>query len=181
AGIGLHLGLRGLIRQSPRALLVGGGTSLWMAGLTLGMIVAIARGAPSAAALIGVVALAASWLGYRTATRQEISRRRLTGRFETGAPLSLAEATQLLDARELDGQLDDGFLRRLLVQTHPSIGELIPIRESPLPHGEGCRWRTYWQGKSGWALVALCRDPGASTPIHAHPHRLLGKAIEGVL
>src|SRR5207253_2797769 len=31
------------------------------------------------------------------------------------------------------------------------------------------------------ALVAVCREPGSSTPIHAHPHRLLGKAIEGRL
>jgi hypothetical protein len=64
---------------------------------------------------------------------------------------------------------------------HPSIGELIPVRESPLPHGQGCRWVTYWEGRSGWALVAICREPGSATPIHAHPHRLIGKAIEGVL
>ena len=45
----------------------------------------------------------------------------------------------------------------------------------------GCRWATFWEGKSGWALVAVCRDPGSETPIHAHPHRLLGKSIEGTL
>jgi uncharacterized integral membrane protein (TIGR00698 family) len=181
AGIGLHLGVSGLVRTSPRAIVVGGGTSIWMAGLTLAMIVAAARGATAAAALIGVVALLVSYVAYRMATRAELSRKWLVRRFESGAPLTLAEATQLLGVHEGQGVLDDGFLRRLLVQTHPSIGELIPIRESPLPHGEGCRWRTYWQGASGWALVALCRDPGAITPIHAHPHRLLGKAIEGVL
>jgi hypothetical protein len=27
----------------------------------------------------------------------------------------------------------------------------------------------------------MCREPGSSTPIHAHPHRLIGKTIEGVL
>ena len=181
AGIGLHLGLSGLVRTSPRAIVVGGGTSIWMAGLTLAMIVAAARGATAAAALIGVVALLAAYVAFRMATRAELSRKWLVRRFDSGAPLTLAEATQLLGVHEGQGVLDDGFLRRLLVQTHPSIGELIPIRESPLPHGEGCRWRTYWQGASGWALVALCRDPGATTPIHAHPHRLLGKAIEGVL
>ncbi len=69
----------------------------------------------------------------------------------------------------------------MLGQLHPTIGELIPARESPLPHGEGCRWITYWQGASGWALVAVCRDAGSATPIHAHPHRLLGKTIEGVI
>ncbi|MET0591894.1 MAG: hypothetical protein ABW133_04295, partial [Polyangiaceae bacterium] len=73
------------------------------------------------------------------------------------------------------------FLKRVLAQLHPSIGELIPVRQSPLPKGEGCRWVTYWEGRSGWALVAVCREPGSFTPIHAHSHRLLGKAIEGVL
>ena len=63
----------------------------------------------------------------------------------------------------------------------PRFGELIPVRESPLPHGEGCRWLTYWEGTSGWALVAVCREPGSTTPIHAHSHRLLGKTIEGLL
>ena len=55
------------------------------------------------------------------------------------------------------------------------------MRASPLHHGVGCRWATFWEGKSGWALVAVCRDPGSETPIHAHPHRLLGKSIEGTL
>jgi hypothetical protein len=88
---------------------------------------------------------------------------------------------RLLDAAETDGVLNDLFLRKTLVQLHPSIGELIPVRESPLPHGEGCRWVTYWEGRSGWALVAVCREAGAATPIHAHPHRLFSKAIEGVI
>jgi len=181
AGIGLHLAIKALVSSSPRAMLVGGGTSLWMAGLTLGMIVAESRGGHALAALIGAGALVVSYLAYRLGTRAEVQHRLLVSRFESGAPLSLAEATQLLDDRDRAGTLDEGFLRRVLVQLHPTIGELIPIRDSPLPHGEGCRWVTYWEGKSGWALVALSRDPGSTTPIHAHPHRLLGKAIEGVL
>jgi hypothetical protein len=91
------------------------------------------------------------------------------------------EATSLLGWLEQEHGLDEPALRRLLQQLHPSIGELIPVRESPLPHGEGCRWITYWEGASGWALVAVCREPGSATPIHAHPHRLLGKSIEGRL
>ena len=101
--------------------------------------------------------------------------------FDAGQTVTLAEATSILDVVEREGPLDDAFLRKLLDQLSPSIGELIPARTSPLPHGEGCRWVTYWEGKSGWALVAIVREPGSMTPIHAHPHRLLGKAIEGVL
>jgi len=180
AGIGLNLGLRSLIKTSPRALVVGGGASIWMAALVLGMLVAASRGSVALAVLIGTGALAVSAIAYRLGTRAEVQHRVLVQRFEDGAPLSLAEATRLLDERDATG-FDDAFLRRVLVQLHPTIGELIPIRDSPLPHGEGCRWVTYWQGSSGWALVALSRDPGSTTPIHAHPHRLLGKAIEGVL
>ncbi len=181
AGIGLHLALATLLAAGMRAVLVGGGASLWMAGLSLAMIVATSRGQPAAAALIGLVALAGSFVVYRASAVGEAELRALRRRFDSGAPLSLVEARHLLDAAEREAGLSDALLRRLLTQLHPSIGELIPVRESPLPHGEGCRWVTYWQGTSGWALVAICREPGSVTPIHAHPHRLIGKAIEGVL
>jgi hypothetical protein len=181
AGIGLHLALGVLLAAGARAVLVGGGASLWIAGLSLAMIAAVARGHAALAALVGLLALAASYLVYRASAAGEAALRVLRRRFETGAPLSLAEATRLLDAAERDAPLEDPFLRRLLTQLHPSIGELIPVRESPLPHGQGCRWVTYWEGRSGWALVAMSREPGSATPIHAHPHRLIGKAIEGVI
>ena len=181
ASIGLHLALGRLLAAGGRAIVVGGGTSLWMASLTLGMIVAVSRNAQAAAALVGGVALLISYSTYRVSTRKETVLKQLRQRFETGSPLSLAEATLLLDGAERRGPLDDALLRRILTQLHPSIGELIPVRESALQHGEGCRWVTYWEGQSGWALVAVCREAGASTPIHAHPHRLLGKAVEGLL
>jgi uncharacterized integral membrane protein (TIGR00698 family) len=181
AGIGLHLALRLLLSAGGRALAAGGGTSVWMAGITLSMVVSVSRGAHATAMLIGVIALTGSLIAYRAATGGESQLRLLRGRFDQGLPLSLGETTRLLDAAERDGELTDAYLRRVLMQLHPSIGELIPVRRSPLPHGEGCRWVTYWEGRSGWALVALCREPGSATPIHAHPHRLLGKSIEGVL
>lgn len=181
AGIGLHLALRPLLATGARALAVGGGASVWMASLTLSMVVATSRGAHAVAALIGVLALLASFVFYRAVAGTDAALRLLRRRFESGAPLSLGEATRLLDTEEREGELSDAYLRRVLAQLYPSIGELIPVRESPLPHGEGCRWITYWEGRRGWALVALCREPGSVTPIHAHPHRLLGKTIEGVL
>jgi uncharacterized integral membrane protein (TIGR00698 family) len=181
AGIGLHLGLRSLVAAGGRAVVVAGAASGWMAALSLAMVVAVSRQHQAAAALIALVACIGSYVVYRASAVGEAELRALRRRFELGAPLSLAEATRLLDASERDGALADDLLRKLLEQLHPSIGELIPVRESPLPHGEGCRWVTYWQGRSGWALVAICREPGSATPIHAHPHRLIGKAIEGVL
>jgi hypothetical protein len=181
AGIGLHLALRTLLASSARAVAVGGGASAWMAALTLGMIVAASRGSPSGTALIGLAGMVASFVAFRVATAKGRELRLLRTRFASGAPLALAEATNLLDAAEREGAFEDAFLKQVLAQLHPSIGELIPVRKSPLPKGEGCRWVTYWEGRSGWALVAVCREPGSFTPIHAHSHRLLGKAIEGVL
>jgi uncharacterized membrane protein YadS len=181
ASIGLHLGLENLLSAGARAAAVGGGASLTMAGLTLGMIAFAARGAYAAAALLGAIGLALSFGAHRLATTGQAEEQSLKQRFESGAPLALAEATRLLDVLEREGALDDRALRRAVVQLHPAIGELIPVRKSPLPHGEGCRWVTYWEGKSGWALVAVCREPRSVTPIHAHPHRLIGKTIEGVV
>jgi hypothetical protein len=181
AGMGLHLALGRLLSSSPRALLVGGGASVWMATVTLGMIAAEARGAHAVAAFVGVGALAIGWTTYRAGDRDQVQEALLVRRFDSGAPLSLGEARRLLDRAEREGPPGAGFLRRLMTQLHPTIGELIPIRDSPLLHGEGCRWITYWEGRSGWALVAIARDPGAATPIHAHPHAMLGKAIEGAL
>jgi uncharacterized integral membrane protein (TIGR00698 family) len=181
AGIGLHLAIRSLLAAGPRALAVGGGTSVWMASLTLAMTVSASRSAHALAALIGVIALLFTYSFYRASMGASAQIRLLRGRLDSGAPLSLAETTRLLDAAERDGELSETYLKQILTQLHPSIGELIPVRRSPLPHGEGCRWLTYWEGRQGWALVALCREPGTATPIHAHPHRLLGKAIEGVL
>ena len=181
AGIGLHLSLRTILGSSARAVAVGGGASVCTALVTLAMITAASRGAPALAAAIGIGAVVASFAVHRVVTRAEARIGLVRRQFESGENVTLAEATTLLDVVEGEGPLDDAFLRRLLDQLSPSIGELIPARTSPLPHGEGCRWVTYWEGKSGWALVAIVREPGSMTPIHAHPHRLLGKAIEGVL
>lgn len=184
AGIGLHLVLRTLLSSSSRAVAVGGLTSVWMAGFSLLMVwVGGARKDLASAGLIGVAGLIVTFGLYRSATALESERKRLRQRFTAGAPLSLAEAMGLLDTLEEEGTIgaDDAVLRKVLGQLNPTLGELLAVRESPLPHGEGCRWITYWEGRTGWALVAVCREPGSITPIHAHPHRLLGKAIEGVL
>jgi uncharacterized membrane protein YadS len=182
AGIGLHLSLRTIIKSSLRAVGVGAGASLWMAGLTVSMITLVARGSLGAAIALGALALGGSFALYRALAGKEARVRVIERRFESGELVTLEEATVLLDEREKSGgPLAEPFLRRLLDQLSPSIGELIPARTSPLGHGEGCRWLTYWEGSSGWALVAVVREPGSTTPIHAHPHRMLGKAIEGRL
>ncbi|MBX3226075.1 MAG: putative sulfate exporter family transporter [Labilithrix sp.] len=181
AGIGLHLDVRSVLASSARAVGVGAGASVWMAGLTLAMIVLLARGHTGVAIALGAAALLAAVALHRVFAGEAAKTRAIERRFEEGQLLTLEECTVLLEQREAGSALDDTFLRRLLDLLSPSIGELIPARTSPLGHGEGCRWLTYWEGKTGWALVAVVREPGSVTPIHAHPHRMLGKAIEGRL
>jgi hypothetical protein len=181
ASIGLHLEGRRLIASGWRALAVGGVASAWMAALTLTMVTLAARGAMTTAALVGAGSLTAAALAYRAKAGPRAEVRLVKERYAASEALTVAEASLLLDRLDHEGHLDDAALRRVLRLLQPSIGELIPVRASPLAHGVGCRWATFWEGASGWALVAVCRDPGSATPIHAHPHRLLGKSIEGTL
>ncbi|MCC7537625.1 MAG: putative sulfate exporter family transporter, partial [Deltaproteobacteria bacterium] len=139
ASIGLHLGLRSLLASGTRAVVVGGGAALTIASLTLGMVALAARGAHVACALVGAAGLAMAALAYRAAAARHDEARALRARFQRGQPLTLAEATTVLDGLEADGALDDGALRKMIHALHPAIGELIPVRRSPLPHGEGCR------------------------------------------
>jgi uncharacterized membrane protein YadS len=181
AGIGLHLSVKTVVGQSARAIIVGGGASACIAGVTLAMITLISRGSVAGAVAVGVVSLAVSFGVYRAFANEAARARNVVERLDAGNLITLEEATVVLTEAERKGPLDEAFLRRLLDHLSPSIGELIPARTSPLGHGEGCRWMTYWEGRSGWALVAVVREAGSTTPIHAHPHRLLGKAIEGRL
>jgi hypothetical protein len=182
ASIGLHLQVGTLLASGARAGAVGAAAATWMAGLTLGMVVATARGTPSGAVAIGGVALLMAYMAWRLLAGGDRELGLTSERFASGQPLSLAEVVELLGAADARGEvLDDAARRRLLAQLHPTIGELIPARESPLRHGDGSRWTTYWHGKTGWALVAVCRDPASATPIHAHPHALLARTIEGTV
>ena len=127
-------------RSSARAIAVGGGASVWMAALTLAMIVAASRGAPAAAALVGARRLVvSSFVAYRAGSRaRRASFARLRGRFD--------ERRAAL-ARRGDAAARRGRARRRASTTrscaacsrqlHPSIGELIPVRESPLAARRG--------------------------------------------
>lgn len=110
------------------------------------MITLASRGMYAAAGLVGGTSLLVSVLAHRMATSKPKEDFALRQRFLRGSPLALAEATRILDGLEADNALDDEVLCKIINQLHPAIGELIPIRDSPLPHGEGCRWITYWEG-----------------------------------
>ncbi len=181
AGIGLHIDLKGLLQAGPRVMALGAAASTMTAALALSLLMLMNRGAAAASALLGSAVLLGTFGLYRLTASTARQVQAILRRFEQGAPLSLREAVRLLSLWDARQAPDNERLQRLMRQLHPSIGEMVPVRESPLGHGEGCRWATYWEGASGWALVAVCREPGAVTPIHSHSHRLLGKTIAGRL
>lgn len=179
AGIGLNLSLAVVLGSSIRAVGVGGGASIWMASLTVTMITLVARGGAAAATACGVAALALSAALHRWFASAPARARAITRRLDGGKSVTIEEAITLLAERERQSSLDDGFLRSLLPRIVPAPGELDDVRASRIEHGVGDRWLTFWEGASGWALVAVARAPGTTTPIHAHPHRMLGRAVEG--
>lgn len=181
ASVGLHIDVRSLWRGGTRGVATGAGASFWLAGLTLTLLMFTANGRGAIAAMIGAVALAGAYTTYRWVTGEARLRRARWRRFDAGESLSLEDAMNVLSDADADSNIDRPILTRIMNQLQPSIGELIPVRASPLPHGAGCRWLTYWEGQCGWALVAVCREPGAATPIHVHSHALIGKTIEGEL
>lgn len=65
AGIGLHLSIRTVLGSSLRAVGVGAGASLWMAGLTVSMITLLARGSTKVAIGLGAIALVTSVVAHR--------------------------------------------------------------------------------------------------------------------
>jgi uncharacterized membrane protein YadS len=68
AGIGLHLGLRGLLTAGPRALLLGAVGASSMAALTLSLVMLGQRGGPMGELMFGGLVLAAAYFAYRAAT-----------------------------------------------------------------------------------------------------------------
>ena len=181
AGVGLHIDVRTLWRGGTAAVATGASASLWLAGSTLTLLMLSAAGQHQVALIAGAGGLLLTFGAYRWAASPNKADLALWDRYTSGAPLALSEAMALLKHAEASDRIDRPLLTQVMMQLHPSIGELIPIRHSPLPHGAGCKWLTYWQGRSGWALVAVCRAPGAATPIHTHSHPLIGKTIEGHL
>jgi uncharacterized membrane protein YadS len=159
AGIGLQLSVRMVLGSSAPAVAVGAGTSVWMAGLTVAMIALLARGHTTEAMVVGVVGLAASFLAHRGVAAAGARGRRLERRLAAGQVLTLDEGTLLLEAREQAGGLDEAFLERLKGQLRPSNGELAVVRSCPLDRDGGRRSLVYWEGSSGWSLVASLCEP----------------------
>ena len=130
------------------------------------MIVAAARGAPAAAALIGVVALLAAYVAYRMTTRAELSRKWLVRRFESGAPLTLAEATQLLGVHEGQGVLEAMAVGARVTVTEepdddPATAAKAPARAGS-PSGPRLMRRPF-TGAHGQAIhLCRCCEPNGS-------------------
>jgi uncharacterized membrane protein YadS len=68
AGIGLHLGVRGLVSAGARALMLGAVGATAMAALTLGLVVLGKQGGPFLEMLFGALTVTVAYFAFRTAT-----------------------------------------------------------------------------------------------------------------
>jgi len=68
AGIGLHLGLRGLLTAGPRALVLGAVGASSMAALTLSLVLLGKRGGATPELIFGGLALSVAYFAFRAAT-----------------------------------------------------------------------------------------------------------------
>lgn len=180
AGIGVHINIKVIIELGWKAVVAGGAASIAMAGLSLAMLVAFARDVPVVAVAVGVGGAACSWVVYRLGRGMHPQRSALGRRFASGAPLSVREAIDLLEAHDVRETLTPAITERVLRQLYPAIGELQPLRESAIIGPIRYRRMLFWESKrESGSLVGILWPPGTQTHIHSHNYDGLGKSIEG--
>lgn len=179
-GIGLQVDLRTIVDTGWKVLATGAAASVSMASVCLWMLFGVANGS-TATALGGGAAVAFLALGfYGFGQLIEPERVQLLRRFHSGAPLSMREAVGLLDLHDADDALLPEVAERILRQLYPAIGELQPLRDSPIVPPINYRRLTYWVSPRGrGSLVSMLWPPGTQTHIHSHNYVGVGKNIEG--
>ncbi|MBM63463.1 MAG: hypothetical protein CL484_11005 [Acidobacteria bacterium] len=70
--------------------------------------------------------------------------------------------------------------RSILRRVQPAIGELVPLRRSPIQGGINYRRLTLWRSPShGSSLVGIVWTSGQTAHIHSHDHSAVCRRIEG--
>ncbi|HIN85940.1 MAG TPA: putative sulfate exporter family transporter [Myxococcales bacterium] len=180
AGIGLQIHVDTIIELGWKAVVAGGMAALAVAGLSLVMLVGYSNGTPMNSLLAGSGALLISYLMYRSTASGEAAYRPLLKRLKDGAPLSIREAVSLLEYHDERDSLEPTTYSAILRQLYPAIGELQPLRTSPLIPPIQYRRLIYWESNNNnGSLVGVLWAPGAEAHIHSHGHDGVGKSIEG--
>ena len=179
AAIGLQIHLRTLVDVGWRAALAAGAAWVTGAGLSLGMLLALAHDA----APIGVSAgLGTVGLGFVLFRRWAPGPVSLRSRLDGGEALSVREVVELFELLDRSGALDAHVARRALDCVQPVIGELVPLRESSIQGGINYRRLTFWRGaRSGSSLVGILWTPGTTAHIHSHDYSAVCRRIEGTV
>ena len=177
ASIGLQIHVRTLLDVGWRVVVTAGVAWVTTAGLSLGLLVAVLRGEPAYGVVGGFTALAASFIVFRRwAPKPADLRARLAAR----EPLTVREAVDLFELDDRAGPVTLDYARRILERVQPAIGELVPLRQSPLQGGINYRRLTFWRSPDhGSSLVGILWTPGKMAHIHSHDYSAVCRRIEG--
>jgi len=177
AAIGLQIQLNNLINTGWRVALAGGAAWFATAGLSLGLLVAISKGFIGYALLGGSVTLLTSFMAFRRWSPQPVP---LQARVAETEPLTLRETVDLVDMLDQTAPVTAATARNILRRVQPAIGELVPLRRSPIQGGINYRRLTLWRSPShGSSLVGIVWTSGQTAHIHSHDHSAVCRRIEG--
>ena len=179
AAIGLQIHVRSLVDAGWRVAVTAGAAWITTAGLSLGLLTATLHGGAAYGVLGGCAALVVGFVGFHlwgpTATA-------LRARLADGEPLTVHEAVDLLELFDRTGPVTADMARRILERMQPAIGELVPLRQSPIQGGINYRRLTFWRSAAhGSSLVGILWTPGKTAHIHSHDYSAVGRRIEGTV
>ena len=178
ASIGLQIHVRTLVEVGWRVAVAAGAAWVTIAGLSLGLLAAGGQG-PTIGPVAGLAALGLGFVAFR---RWRVTPGSLHARLEEGEALTLRESVELLTLLDRNGPIRPAHARQVLERVEPAIGELVPLRESPIQGGINYRRLTYWRSdEHGSALVGILWTPGTTAHIHSHDYSAVGRRIEGTI
>ena len=178
ASIGLQIHVRTLVDVGWRVVVTAGAAWVTIAGLSLGLLAAGGQD-PAIGTVTGLVSLGLGFVAFR---RWSVIPGSLPARLEDGEALTLRESVELLTVLNRSGPIRPAQARRVLDRVEPAIGELVPLRESPIQGGINYRRLTYWRSdEHRSALVGILWTPGTTAHIHSHDYSALGRRIEGTI
>ena len=179
ASIGLQIHVRELVHVGWRVAVVAGAAWVTIAALSLGVLATTTEGMSGLHGVGGAVVVVLGFLAFRA---WGVTTRSLRARLEEGEALTLRETVELLGLLDREGLIGQTTARRVLERVRPAIGELVPLRKSPIQGGINYHRLTYWRSATqGASLVGIAWNPGTTAHIHSHDYSAVGRRIEGTV
>lgn len=182
AGIGLQVEVKTLVQAGLKTLGAGGVGALSMMALTLGMLHEIHHERVLNAIAMGAGTLVVASAAYWGLTRGQRRDEMVLARVEAGGRVSIREAITVLDHYDSQGTIPRDLIVKLVGALSPVIGEIQPLRMTPLESPIAYRRLKYWESPSGQgSLFGIAWPPGSSAHIHTHGNDCWSKTVEGDL